>query len=678
MTQKILTTCPRDCYDACGVVVGRNRDGSLQVRGAPQHAVGRGWLCGKCAAAYNGILMDPRQRLARPLRRSGPKGSGSFTPVSWDEALDEVAGRLGPLISAGESRTIVNTHYTGTTSLLAYHYPMRFFNRIGATEVDPDSICNRAGHVALSYVYGTSVHGFDPRTVGDAACVLVWGANPSSSAPHADRHWLGEAAATVIVVDPVSTPTAARAAIHLQPFPGSDAALAFALMHVIRREGLADLAFLSRHATGWPEMEPLLEPCTPEWGEAVTGVPAARIVEAARIYGRGPSLLWLGQGFQRQRTGGNALRACSLLPALSGNLGRPGTGFLYLNGPTADENYDYLCASHLALDPPEPISQMDLAPTLEDPARSRALFCWNINIAVSNPQQSRLRRALQRDDLFTVVVDLFQTDTADYADVILPAAGFLEFDDLVCAYFHLEIGAQVRATDPLGESLPNPEIFRRLAARMGLEEPELYEPDSQVIARVLQSTGLGLDFQTLARSGSLSLHARPRIQFADLRFPTPSGKVEIASAAAESDGLPRLPQPTCEPRPAEGRLRLLSPGADWLLNGSFANDPTVTRHLGTAIAWLHPQDAAERGIGEGDPVVLENAEGCVEVEARIAALVPPGVVLSVKGRWPKREASSANVNFLNPGQKSDMGAATSVHGVEVEVKRRAGAAAATS
>src|SRR5713226_3100141 len=360
--QVVLTTCPRDCYDACGIAVVK-RNGSIRhVRGDPDHSGSRGKLCRKCSIGYNGAFLDPQARLTRPLRRIGEKGEARFEPVSWDEALAAIAGRLERIAAGPGPHTILNAHYTGTFSLLAYLFPLRFFNRLGATEVDPDTICNKAGHVALEYVYGSSLVGFDPRTARESACILVWGANPSASAPHAHDHWLPESPARVIVVDPVRTPTAASADLHLQPFPGSDAALAFALLHVIVREGLLDDAFVREHTIGWDALETVVAACTPAWGEEVTGVPAKLIEEAGTIYGRGPSLLWLGQGLQRQRTGGNVVRACALLPAVTGNLGKPGAGFLYLNGTESrgiDE--DYLAAAHLGRDAaPDPISHMDL------------------------------------------------------------------------------------------------------------------------------------------------------------------------------------------------------------------------------------------------------------------------------------------------------------------------------
>jgi anaerobic selenocysteine-containing dehydrogenase len=662
----VRTTCPRDCYDACGMLV-EQRNGRTVVRGDPEHPVSRGRLCRKCTLGYNGEWLDPEVRLTRPLRRAGAKGEARFEPVSWEAALADIASRLQGIAAARGPAAILNAHYTGTLGLLSYAFPQRFFNRLGATEVEPDTICNNAGHVALRYVYGTSETGFDPRTARDAVCILVWGANPSASAPHQDEHWLGEAPGKVVVVDPIRTGTASRADLHLQPFPGSDAALAFALLHVLVRDGLADREFLGSHAVGFDELEPLLAGCTPAWGEATTGVPAGRIAEAAHAYGAGPSLLWLGQGLQRQRTGGNVMRACALLPAVTGNLGKPGAGFLYLNGQAPIDS-DYLTGSHLAASPPPSVSHMDLCDVLEDPGRAQALLCWNINVAASNPEQARLRRALARDDLFTVVCELFHTDTTDLADIVLPAASFLEADDLVCPYFDLTLSAQVKAMEPLGEALPNSEIFRRLAGAMGYEERELFEPDRAVLDELLRRADLGLDFDELARRGTVPLAADPLVQFADLRFPTPSGKVEIASAQAEQDGHPRVPLPLADARPADGRLRLLSPASPWLLNDSFANSAKVAKRLGNATVAMHPDEAATRGLAEDGEVLLENGTGSLRLRLELTETVPRGVALAHKGRWPRQEPGGANVNALNPGERSDMGDSTAVHGVEVAVR----------
>ncbi|HEY2318371.1 MAG TPA: molybdopterin-dependent oxidoreductase [Solirubrobacteraceae bacterium] len=661
----VLTTCPRDCYDACGIQVAVREDGTIRhVRGDPHHPVSRGRLCAKCTAAYNGVFLDPRARLTTPLIHG--------RPASWDQALAHVADRLTAIVAdppAG-SASILNAHYTGTDAVLGYGYGQRFMRTLGAREVDPDTICNKAGHVALGYLYGTSEDGFDPRTAEQAKCILVWGANPSTSAPHQDEHWLAEAPGRIVVVDPIRTGTAARADLHLQPFPGSDAALAFALAHVIVRDGLQDPEILARHALGWEELEPVIARCPPDWGQRVTGVPAADIERAAHTYGAGPSLLWLGQGFQRQPRGGNAIRAVAQLAAISGNLGRPGAGLLYLNGSDSRGiDSDYVTAAGLPDNSPDPISHMELVEWLADPARTRALIAWNINLAASNPRQRELRRALQRDDLFTVAIDIFPTDTTDLADVVLPAASFLECDDLVTSYFDLTLSAQVKITEPPGDALPNPEIFRRLARALGMTHPALQESDRDLIDHLLQRTGLHLTFEQLAARGTVPVSTEPHTQFDDMRFPTPSGCIELASDRAQRDGHPRLAEPHADPRPPAGHLRLLSPASPWSLNASFANEPKLDGRRGPATLTLHPADAAAAGLRAGDAAVVRSTTGELTLTVALSEDLPVGVALSPKGRWPRRDPQGATVNVLNPGIPADMGASTSVHGIEVTVAR---------
>ena len=666
----VLTTCPRDCYDTCGMWVHR-RDGVVTaVRGNPNHPVSRGALCGKCSTAYNREWRDPTRRLTVPLRRVGAKGQARFEPIAWETAFAEIAARLHEIIAAHGAQSILNAHYTGTISLLACVAPMRFFNRLGSTEVTPDTICNMAGHVALRYMYGSSLDGFDPRAAADSACIVVWGANPHASAPHAHEYWLPEAPGKIVVVDPIRTPTAARADIHLQPFPGTDAALAFSMLHVIRREGLIDSAFIAARVQGWEELEPLLAGCDPQWGAAVTGVPAALIEEVAILYARGPSLLWLGQGLQRQANGGNVMRACGLLPAVTGNLCKPGAGFLYLNGNLRQRRMDedYLTGAHLIpAGGAASVSHMDFADALEDPARSRALFVWNMNPLASCPQQTRLRRALRREDLLTIALDIFPTDTTELADYVLPAASFLEFDDLIASYFHLTLSAQVKVMEPIGRALPNQEIFRRLAHAMNYRDPELQESDREILAGLMERSGLGLSFDALAKRGSIWVPEHTEVQFADGVFATPSGRIEIACPQAQADGFPRLPQASGEPRPAAGTLRLLSPAHAWLMNTSFGNVRQIEHRIGEATIALHPADAAERHLAEGDSALVHNSCGRLTLKVVISGELPRGVSVAHKGRWLGTDAASANVNVLNRGQKSDMGESTAVHSVEVSV-----------
>lgn len=669
-TTKILkTTCPRDCYDSCGMTV-LVEDGTVRrVRGDAEHGVSRGHLCGKCALAYNGAWIDPQQRLLQPLKRCGRKGAAEFVAVTWEEALSDIAGRLVSICSSGRPELILHTHYTGTCSLIAGNFPIRFFRRLGATEVDPDTICNKAGHEALRYVLGESLTGFDPRTAKDTSCVLVWGANPSTSAPHLDQYWLSETPGCRIVVDPVGHQTARKADLFLQLRPGTDAILAFSMMHVAQAAGLIADEFIARSVLGWEMIREDVMRMDPEHGAQLTGVPAALIREAALIYATGPSLLWIGQGMQRQLNGGNAVRSIATLCAVTGNIGMPGTGLLYVNGPgTRGIDMDYLTAAHLSAKQPPPISQMDLVDRLSDCESSNALVCWNNNILASNPAQEKLRKALAREDLFHIVIDLFQTDTADYADYVLPAASFLEFDDVLLPYFENSVSPVVKASEPLGCSLPNQEIFRKLAEHMGFEDVELAETDSAMIENILRQVGWKDDFRSLAAQGTFYPSADPMIAFEEGVFPTPSGRIEIASLTAVRDGYPLTPMPIGDVPPQGGRIRVLSPGGEFSMNSSHSNDPRVLRRMGPPLVRLNAFEAARRELTEGQAVLLHNESGELALTVCISDVVPPGVALIYKGRWPKLDKGGANVNVLNPGLKSDLGDGNAVHSVEAYLR----------
>ena len=665
----IKSNCPRDCYDGCGLSIEKIDGRINRVLGDQTHPVSRGRLCNKCATAYNGVWLDENERLLYPLKRGGEKGKGLFERISWDAAINAITDRLQHDITNHGAESIIHTHYSGTLSLIALLFPMRFFLKLGVAEVDPDSICNAAGHAALSLLYGESHLGFDPRTIQDSNCVLVWGANPSHSGPHSHKHWFAVAAANKIVVDPLRTNTARDADYHLQLRPGTDAALAYSLLHVMQRESLFDNEFIKRHTVGSEELLPLIERCTPAWGERETGVPAKLIEQAARCYAAGPSLLWFGQGFQRQLNGGNCMRAVGLLPAFTGNIGKAGAGFTYVTHTPAIAGLDFdaMVGAQLASAEPVLVSHMDFAEQLSDPDRFKSLLVWNTNPVASAPNQGRLRAAMKREDLFTVVIDCFQTDSADYADIVLPAASFLEFDDLTFSYFHYNIGAQSKAMEPMGEALPNQQIFRRLATGMGYTDKELFETDSELIEGMLGQMGVAGGFREFQQIGWQAISAKPFIPWEDLRFPTPSGKIELVSAAAEEQDLPRIPQVTVDKGQNGGQLRLITPASDYRMNDSYANDPKLARNAGEAEVYIHPLDAARLGIRNGAPVTLSNDTGSLKLTATIDEIAVPGVVVSYKGRWPKQEQEKKNVNVLHLGQKADMAESTSVHSTLVSL-----------
>lgn len=668
---EIKTTCTRDCYDSCGITVLKNPDGSVhRVVGDHDHRISRGSLCGKCALAYNGVWRDPDVRLKTPLKRVGPKGENRFEPVSWDDAIADIAGRLKDIAASQGADRILNTHYTGTCSTIAGHFPDRFFNRLGATEVDPDTVCNNAGHVGLTYVIGNSAHGFDPDTAKDAACILVWGANPSASAPHFHKHWLPESGAQIIVVDPIAHETAKEADLHLQLNPGSDGALAFGMAHIALRNGQIDQAFIDANVIGWDEVADAVEAATLERTAELTGLAPDLIERAALAYAKGPSLMWLGQGMQRQKMGGNAFRACAMLWAATGNAGKPGAGISFLNGAGArGVKTGFVSSPQLATSSPPAVSHMDLADTLLDEGKSSAIICWNNNIMASSPEQNRLRDGLSREDLFTVCIELFETDTTAYADYVLPAASFLEADDLMFPYFNYTVSAVTKAMEPPGEARPNQDIFRALAAAMGFNDPEFAESDREIIDRVLEQVAKPLSFEDLKQAGTVRVYDETQIQFADMKFQTPSGKIEIASAQAEADGHSRVPLPHADGAANAGRYRVLSPATKWTMNSSYANDPKVREQMEGAVCFIHPQDATTDGIADGAPVELANDQGRLALTAKVTTDVTPGSLLVYKGQWPSlHEQSSANVNVLNPGDKTDMGESCCVHGVEAELR----------
>ncbi|MEG6507798.1 molybdopterin-dependent oxidoreductase [Methyloligella sp. 2.7D] len=665
----VKTTCPRDCYDACGISVVV-RDGAIhKVKGDPDHHVTRGKLCQKCAIAYNGAFLDEGQRVAFPLKRIGPKGEGQFQAVSWETAFDDISRRLQVILAGHDARSIIHTHYTGTVSMIAGWFPIRFFNRLGATEVDPDTICNKAGHVVLEHMFGTSLTGFDPRQLRDAKSLLVWGGNPSATAPHMHDDWIRSESVPLIVIDPIAHETAQDADLHLQLKPGSDAALAFGMLHVMAREGALDREFLDAHTVGFELVMPAIEAATPEVTEAKTGVPAALIEEAALLFASGPSLLWLGQGMQRQPRGGNAFRAAVLLSVATGYLGQAGAGFCYMNGAeTRGVDDEFLSGPELRKDGGASISHIDLAATLSHPARATALFTWNNNVLASSPAQDKLREALAREDLFTVVVDLFRTDTAAYADYVLPAASFFEFDDLVFPYFNNTMSAQAKAVEPVGEALPNQEIFRRLSLAMGFTEPQLYESDVAMLRRLIAQTSFEGSFDDLKAAGTVEL-CEPLIQFEELNFATPSGKIEVACESLAEMGQPLVPEAHADQAPEAGWLRVLSPASPWLMNSTYCNDAKIQSRLGTPKVFLAETELARRGLKHGDQVILRNATGALRLEASLSGDVPEGVALVHKGRWLGSSHKDANVNVLNAGLKADVADSTAVHGVLAELVR---------
>lgn len=668
----IKTTCPRDCYDACGITVVRENGEITKVMGDKDHHRTHGALCGKCSIAYNGIWLNKECRLKKPLKRINSKGlAPEFIETTWDEALNSIAKKLKSTIQSHGPKSIIHTHYTGTCSMIAGNVPNRFFNKIGATEIDPDTVCNKAGHEALRLTFGSSISGFDPRTASQTNCLIVWGANPSASAPHMHQYWLPEVKqhAKLIVIDPIKHNTAKLADLHLQLRPGTDAALAFGILNILIRDELINEKFIADNTLGWPDIQHEILESTPEKVSAITNVAIADIELAAKWYGEGLSMLWMGQGVQRQATGGNITRAIALLPIATGNIGKPGTGLLYMNSfPARGIDTDWLNGTALHKSEAHSVSHMDLVKLLRDESKSQVLFTWNNNIAASSPQQSQLRNALSRANLFHIALDIFPTDTTNFADYVLPAASFLEFDDLLLSYFDYTVSAQVKVAEPLGDSLPNQEIFRRLSKSMGFDDAALIESDESMIENMLGQLKMSISFNSLAKIGTTFWQLEPVIHFADKVYDTPSGKIEISSETWVAAGTSKAPSAQADSKTTLGKFRILSPADSWLMNSSYGNDKKIIRQLGQQTAWISQRSMDENNLKSGDMVLLKNATGELKLRVDISEDVPEQVILLPKGRWPSIDKASANVNILNPGEKCDLAESCAVHNIEVSIE----------
>lgn len=668
LDEMVRSTCPRDCYDSCGIAVRGSDASGWRITGDPSDVVSKGQLCGKCAIAYNGSILSRAGRLASPLRRLGDKGAGVFQEISWEEAITQIAKSLRSISIADGSDKIVHTHYCGTRALLARDFPLRFFNRLGAREVIPETICYSAGATALEYVFGTPALAFDTRELERSACVVLWGVNANSSSPHADR-WLRSRSGKLVVIDPVRHPTAQRADLHLQPAPGTDALLAFGLMRIMMSEGLLNRSFIDVNSIGLEELEPIIARVRLDLVEQITGVSVQAMEAFAHLYAPGPSLLWMGMGLQRRKLGGNTIRTVALLPVVTGNMRRPGAGLTYVNGMgSRGVDFDYLAGSHLRASPVQPIAHPDFLETLNDPQQARALICWNNNVVASCPRQDEMRRALARVDLFTVVIDLYQTDTADYADIVLPAADFTEVDDIVYSYLFMTVGPQRAFREPYASALPNSEIFRRLSRAMGFDEPALYDDDRAVMAEVLSRMGWSGSLDGFLASGNRYWPLQSSVQFADGCFPTPSGKIEIASARALADGFPLTPQPLHEELPPLGAFWLLSPGHRWLSNSSFGQFPEIRDRLRSANILLHPDDAEVLGLQEGDYVEVAGSAGIITLQLSLSRSIRRGVAISFKNRWPKHESTGRSLNAIIGSHRSDYGNCFAPHSEVVTIK----------
>ncbi|MCB8948283.1 MAG: molybdopterin oxidoreductase family protein [Ardenticatenaceae bacterium] len=689
-TQLVRGACPHDCPDTCGFITEVENGRAINFYADPDHPITQGWLCAKVRPYLNHVYHP--DRLTQPLRRVGPKGSGQWQPISWAEALSEIGTRWRDIIAEYGAEAILPYSYSGTLGLLQMAVVNgRFWNRLGASQLER-SICGAAAEFAVEATLG-SRRSQAYEDVAHSKLVVIWGHNPVSTAPHFMPHLLKarKNGTQVVVIDPRRTRTAKLADWHLAPKPGSDGALALGVANHIVELGLANETWLAEHTVGWPELRARLAEYPLARAAAITGLPAQEIARLARLYAQTtPALIKIADGLQRNFNGGQTVRAICALPALTGQYGRRGGGLVYSTSGYVQLDAD---AVHKWAECPPPGRKVNmnrlgaalLGEVAEPPIKS--LYVFGSNPAAIAPNAGRVVEGMQREDLFTVVHELFMTDTAELADIVLPATSQLEHVDLHKSYGHTYLTYNQPAIPPLGESKSNWEVMRLLAAELGFTEPWLRQSADEVIEELLTATAVsrpefaGITLARLKEAGTIPLNIDPDVPFADGRFPTPSGKVELYSQTMADMGLAPLPDwgnsvdsggqdgAVLNGRfPSEEALTLLSAAAHHFVTSTFANQEALVGHEGEPFVEIHPEDAAQRGIADGEMVCLENGRGWCEFRAKVTHGVRRGVVASPKGRWSKW-SNGRNVNWLTSDALGDMAGQSTFHSSRVWLRR---------
>jgi anaerobic selenocysteine-containing dehydrogenase len=697
-TETVRGACPHDCPDTCAMLVTVTDGVVTGVRGDPEHPFTAGALCAK-VNDYEARVNSP-ERVLYPMRRVGAKGEGRFERISWDAALDEIAQRFTEIGERYGSEAILPYSYLGTQGMLnglAAGDP--FFHRLGAT-VSERTFCDSGSSTAYTMTVGPTA-GMDPESFVHARCILLWAANVQSTNLHMWKFIARaqRAGATVVVIDPLRTRTARQADWHLPIRPGTDAALALGMAHVIVRDGLTDDDYITRHTVGFEALRERLQEYPPERVAEITGVDAEDVVRLAHLYATTqPAAIRVGVAVERHASGGQAVRAITCLPALTGAWRHVGGGILQLTHYAFPVN-------GLALSRPDwiragtrVVNQWQLGAaltgTLQLDPPIKAIFVYNTNPAIVVSGQEEVLAGLAREDLFTVVGEQFLTDTARYADIVLPNTTQAEQLDLVFSWGQLYLTLNQPAVAPLGEAVPNREMFNRLARRMGFDDELFSLSDEQVLRELALDWSHpsldGISFDSLCETGWARLHLPDPDSYAphaDGGFPTPSGKCELHASLAQDLGDYVVPffrewydgeqsGAAVDPLPSwvapDGSdafpLALLSPKAHAFLNSGYGNMDRQLRLAGeTQPLLLHADDAAPRGIVDGQEVTVTNERGSFGARARITDEVARGVVVCPVGFWMRSSPDGATVNAITSPAFADMGRAPTFSDTLVEV-----------
>jgi anaerobic selenocysteine-containing dehydrogenase len=706
MKRVVHAACPHDCPDACGVLITVEDGRAIKIQGDPAHPITRGFLCAK-VAKYLDRVYSP-DRVLYPMRRVAPKGPcGAGTPatevfqrITWDEALSEITSRFRSITAEFGSEAILPYSYGGTLGALnGSSMDRRFFHRLGASQLER-TICSVAGEEGLKSVIGMK-WGTEPEQFAHSRYIIAWAANIHGNNVHL-WPFIEQArrkGAKLVVIDPYRTRTAACADWYLPINPGTDAALALAIMNVIINEHLYDADYVSRYTVGFEQLRQKVQEYPPERVAQWTGISAADTIKLAREYATTrPAVIRVNYGVQRSERGGMAMRAITMLPCITGSWKEVGGGLQLSTSGAFGLNRDALDRPDLMTKalgrPARVVNMVELGKalnTLENPP-IKALFVYNSNPAAVCPNHNEVIRGLRRPDLFTVVHEQFFTDTSDYADLLLPATTFFEHKDLQTSYGHYYLQMSRQAIEPVGECRSNVALFRGLAEHMGFEDECFRDSDDQMMDAALASPNPWLRGITRARledqghirlnfpkslSRSSSQFSVPGSQFflpfADGNFPTSSGKALLYNEALKALGLDPLVEftPASESRHGiQARafpLELLARKADNFLNSSFSNIPVVREMEEAGVLDMNRVDAQPRGIADGDTVRVFNDRGHVLLRARVNGTVQPGVV-SARLQWAKLAAGGRNVNVLTSEKLTDLGNSATFYSVLVEVE----------
>ena len=700
----VVGACPHDCPDTCSILTTVENGKAIAVRGNPDHPFTRGRLCVKVNNYEERVYSD--KRVLYPLRRVGPKGSKQFQRISWDEAIETIAKRWKSIIATDGAQAILPYSYLGTQGIInGLNVGDPLFNKLGAT-VSERTFCDSGSCTAYMMTIGPTP-GVDPESFVHSKYILLWACNTLGTNSH---HWpfieqAKKAGAKLVVIDPVRTRTARLADWHIPIRPGTDAALALAMIHVIIKENLVDRDYIDKHTVGYDELAERASTYTPEFAARETGIPVEDIVKLAREYATTPpAVVRIGVAVERHAGGGQTVRAIACLPGLIGAWKHVGGGLLQLPIWAFPVKWEVLMRPDLQPEKMRVLNSWRLGPALTgelgfDPP-IKALFVYNANPMAMVTEQAKLEQGLEREDLFTVVSEHFLTDTARYADIVLPATTQLEQKDIMFSWGHLYLSYNNPAIEPLGEAVSNTELFRRLAKAMGIDDPSFYRTDDEIIEASLDWTNpvlQGITLEDVKAKGYARLTMPSADDWAPHRegnFPTPTGKCEFKSSITGGgnfvvplfrqgyngdqdgtpvDALPHYIPPNENPQttPALAKrypLSLITPKSHAFLNSNYGNLPAQTAQAGEEQSvFLHPEDAEQRGIVAGAPIRVFNDRGAFEAFASISPDVMPGVVMAPSGYWHRSNRKGATVHALTPPAYADLGRAPTFSDVLVQV-----------